>query len=109
MAFIRVAISAYFKAHKYSLRYIGSMVADMHRTLLYGGIFMYPMDAKHPQGKLRLLFEAAPTARIIEAAGGMAINGKQRILDIRAETLHQRTPLFLGSRKNVEELVSFLQ
>ncbi len=91
----------------YSLRYIGSLVADFHRTLLYGGIFMYPMDyrdPKKPRGKLRLLYEAAPLAFIVEQAGGMAIDGTNRILDIVPQELHQRTPLFIGSKKEVQKV-----
>ena len=82
----------------YSARYIGSMVADFHRTLLYGGLFMYPADRKSPRGKLRLLYEAAPIAMIAEQAGGRASDGKQAILQIQPEELHQRTPLFVGAR-----------
>lgn len=82
-------------------RYIGSLVADFHRNLLSGGVFMYPADAKTPQGKLRLLYEAAPLAMIAEHAGGAATNGKQPILDIVPTELHQRTPLLIGSREDV--------
>ncbi|HXG38874.1 MAG TPA: class 1 fructose-bisphosphatase [Bacteroidota bacterium] len=85
----------------YSLRYIGSMVADIHRTLLYGGIFMYPGDKKNPDGKLRLMYEANPMSFIIEQAGGRASNGKSRILDIQPTSLHQHTPLFVGSMDDV--------
>jgi fructose-1,6-bisphosphatase I len=93
----------------YSSRYIGSMVADFHRTLLYGGIFMYPGDAKNPRGKLRLLYEAAPLAFIAEEAGGTASDGWQRILDIEPGELHQRTPLFIGSAEDVGEAEEFVQ
>lgn len=89
----------------YSLRYIGSLVSDFHRNLLYGGIFMYPADsrdARKPSGKLRLMCEANPIAMIIEAAGGMAVDGSRRILDIEPEELHQRVPLFVGSKSDVE-------
>lgn len=86
----------------YSSRYIGSLVADFHRTLLYGGIFMYPADAKSPNGKLRLLYEAAPLALIAEQAGGRGSDGERDILDIQPESLHQRTPLYLGSRELVD-------
>ncbi|MGB9773728.1 MAG: class 1 fructose-bisphosphatase [Bacteroidota bacterium] len=85
----------------YSLRYIGTLVADFHRTLLYGGIFMYPPDKEHPEGKLRLNYEAAPLAFIAEQAGGAASNGTKRILDIAPKQLHQRTPLFIGSSEEV--------
>ena len=85
----------------YSLRYIGSLVADIHRTLTYGGIFLYPADRKSPKGKLRLLYEAAPMAMIIEQAGGRAITGPQRILDVVPTELHQRVPLIIGSKADV--------
>ncbi len=96
----------------YSLRYIGSMVADLHRTLLYGGIFMYPRDFRNPNkptGKLRLLYEAAPMAYIFEHAGGKASDGNQRILDIHPTELHQRTPLIIGSKAEVELAEQFIQ
>jgi fructose-1,6-bisphosphatase I len=93
----------------YSLRYIGTMVADSHRTLLYGGVFTYPGDKKNPEGKLRLCYECNPMAYIIEQAGGRAINGKQRILDIKPTTLHQHTPVFLGSEEDVKMCEEFLQ
>lgn len=89
----------------YSLRYIGSLVADFHRTLFKGGIFAYPLDFKdaaNPRGKLRLLYEAAPMAMIAENAGGMATDGRNRILDIAPDALHQRVPLFIGSNQDVE-------
>lgn len=89
-----------------SLRYIGSLVGDFHRTLLSGGVFYYPADHKDPSkphGKLRLTYEAAPLAFIMEQAGGYASNGYQNILDIQPETLHQRTPLFIGNRGLVEQ------
>lgn len=89
----------------YSLRYIGSLVADFHRNLLYGGIFMYPTDYRdpsNPRGKLRLLFEAAPLALVAEEAGGMATDGTNRILELEPRELHQRTPLFIGARTDVQ-------
>jgi fructose-1,6-bisphosphatase I len=86
----------------YKLRYIGSLVADFHRTLLKGGLFMYPRDMKSPKGKLRFSFEAAPLAFIVENAGGKASTGKQRILDITPTGIHDRFPLFIGSKKDVE-------
>jgi fructose-1,6-bisphosphatase I len=92
----------------YSTRYIGSMVADIHRTLLYGGIFMYPADSRHPNGKLRLLYECNPMSFIMEAAGGRATNGKKRILEILPEKLHQRTPIFIGSEKDVLKVEEFM-
>lgn len=91
----------------YSARYIGSMVADVHRTLLYGGIFGYPDDKKSKSGKLRILYEAFPMAMLTEQAGGKATTGKQRVLDIQPEGIHQRCPIFLGSKEDVEELESF--
>lgn len=86
----------------YKLRYIGSLVADFHRTLLKGGLFMYPKDTKSPKGKLRLSFEAAPLALIVEQAGGKASTGIQRILDIIPTGIHDRLPLFIGSKSDVE-------
>ena len=88
----------------YSLRYIGSLVADFHRNLLYGGIFLYPADYKDPgkpKPKLRLLYEAAPLAFIVEQASGMASTGTERILDIQATKLHQKVPLVIGSKEDV--------
>jgi len=91
----------------YSQRYVGSMVADVHRTILYGGIFIYPADARTKDGKLRLLYEANPMAFIVEQAGGKASTGSERILDIQPKTIHQRCPVALGSVENVTELESF--
>jgi len=93
----------------YSSRYVGSLVADFHRNLLYGGIFLYTADKKSPNGKLRLLYEANPLAFIAEQAGGGASNGKQRILDIMPTELHQRTPLIIGSEEDVREAETFLR
>ena len=92
----------------YTQRYTGSMVADIHRNLVKGGIFLYPVTDRHPGGKLRLVYECNPFAFIIEMAGGKATNGRKRILDVAPETLHQRTPFFIGSRNMVEELETFL-
>lgn len=95
----------------YTLRYVGSMVADFHRTLLYGGIFMYPLDYKdpeHPRGKLRLMCEAAPMAYLAEQAGGVATDGSRRILDIVPESLHARVPLFIGSVQEVAHVADYL-
>jgi fructose-1,6-bisphosphatase I len=86
-----------------SSRYIGSLVADFHRNLLRGGVFCYPAERKMPQGKMRLLYEAAPLAFLIEQAGGYASDGRQPILDVVPQTLHQRTPLFVGNRPLVEK------
>ncbi|PON90688.1 Fructose-1,6-bisphosphatase [Trema orientale] len=87
-----------------SLRYIGSMVADIHRTLLYGGIFMYPADKKSPNGKLRLLYEVFPMSYLMEQAGGQAFTGKQRALDLIPKKIHERSPIFIGSHDDVEEI-----
>jgi fructose-1,6-bisphosphatase I len=89
-------------------RYIGSLVADMHRILLQGGLFMYPADTQKPQGKLRLLYEAAPMAMLAEHAGGRASNGRIDVMDIVPETLHQRIPLYIGSREFVDIADSML-
>ncbi len=82
--------------HRYASRYIGSMVSDFHRTLLKGGVFLYPPNTERPQGKLRLLYEANPIAFIAEHAGGQASNGRLRILDIKPGSIHERTPLVVG-------------
>jgi len=87
---------------KTTSRYIGSMVADVHRNLLYGGIFLYPSDKKNKNGKLRLLFEANPMAFLIEQAGGAATDGLRRILEIKPDSLHQRVPVILGNKEEVE-------
>lgn len=91
----------------YGHRYVGSLVADAHRTLLKGGIFAYPADTKSPKGKLRLLYEANPMAFIFEQAGGAAIDGEKRILEIQPTELHQRTSLILGSKDDVEAFRAF--
>lgn len=90
-----------------SMRYIGSLVADFHRILLKGGVFLYPPTKKNPEGKLRLMYEANPLAFIAEQAGGIASDGKGRILDIMPTSLHQRTPLIIGGKKNVEQVLDF--
>ncbi|KAG2396295.1 Fructose-1,6-bisphosphatase protein [Vigna angularis] len=87
-----------------SLRYIGSMVADIHRTLLYGGIFMYPADIKSPHGKLRILYEVFPMSYLMEQAGGQAFTGKRRALDLVPRELHERSPIFLGSYDDIEQI-----
>lgn len=92
----------------YSSRYIGSMVADIHRTLLTGGVFFYPPTAKNPAGKLRYLYEASPMAFLMEQAGGLAYSGAQRTLDIVPKRLHERVPVLLGSKCEVERVMSFL-
>src|SRR5262249_2106933 len=92
----------------YSLRYIGTMVGDAHRTLLYGGIFAYPGDKKNPQGKLRLMYECNPMAFIIEQAGGRSSDGARSILQVQPTSLHQHTPVFLGSEEDVQQCEEFL-
>jgi fructose-1,6-bisphosphatase I len=92
----------------YTQRYIGSMVSDVHRNLIKGGIFMYPGTTDKPKGKLRLLYECNPFAFIVEVAGGKATNGKERILDVQPTALHQRSPMFIGSREMMEELETCL-
>lgn len=94
---------------RYSSRYIGSMVGDVHRTLLYGGIYGYPSSSNNPNGKLRLLYEAAPMAFLVEQAGGQAVTGHQRILDIVPDSVHQRVPCILGSQDDVDEYQSYLK
>lgn len=94
------------RRRRYSSRYIGSLVADFHRTLLKGGVFLYPPTATNPSGKLRLLYEANPLAFLAEQAGGLATNGRGRILDVAPASIHQRTSLVLGSRSEVELLAS---
>ena len=93
----------------YTQRYIGSMVADIHRNLIKGGIFMYPAVLDKPKGKLRVMYECNPCAFIIEVAGGIATNGKQRMLDVQPTGLHQRTPFFAGSKLMMQELETFLK
>ena len=93
---------------KYSLRYVGSLVADFHRNLLKGGIFLYPGDPKSPEGKLRLQYEANPLGFIAEQAGGAAYSDKQRIMDIQPEHPHQRTPLIIGNKDVVEQTVTII-
>ena len=90
------------KVEAKNARYIGSLVADIHRNLMSGGIFLYPADANAPHGKLRLLYEAAPLALLVEQAGGAAFDGKTDILDITPTELHQRTPLIIGSKRDVD-------
>ena len=97
------------RAKNFNMRWIASMVADVHRILNRGGVFMYPADAREPDkpGKLRLMYEANPMAFIVEQAGGAATNGKQRILDVQPHKLHERVAVFLGSRSEVERVTSY--
>jgi fructose-1,6-bisphosphatase I len=96
------------KLRPYSARYVGSLVADFHRTLLKGGVFAYPADKKNANGKLRLLYEASPLAMIAEQAGGAASTGKERILDVVPRELHQRVPLYIGGADDVADALSFI-
>jgi fructose-1,6-bisphosphatase I len=96
------------KSRPYSARYVGSLVADFHRTLLKGGVFAYPADKKNANGKLRLMYEASPLAMIAEQAGGAASTGSERILDIKPSELHQRVPLYIGSKDDVADALRFL-
>lgn len=93
----------------YSCRYIGSMVADVHRTLLQGGIFIYPGTSRHPNGKLRLMYECNPLAFIVEQAGGKATDGSRRILEIEPKEIHERCPVYMGSKANVNQVENFLR
>uniref|UniRef100_T1PCZ2 Fructose-1,6-bisphosphatase isozyme 2 n=1 Tax=Musca domestica TaxID=7370 RepID=T1PCZ2_MUSDO len=97
------------KGKPYGARYVGSMVADVHRTIKYGGIFIYPATKSAPNGKLRLLYECNPMAYLMEQAGGLASNGKIPILDIVPQKIHERSPIFLGSKLDVEEALSYYQ
>jgi len=99
------------RSKNYNMRWIAAMVADVHRILNRGGIFMYPQDNRNPQsmGKLRLMYEANPMAMIVEQAGGAATNGVQRILDIKPTALHQRVPVFLGSKEEVALITNYHQ
>lgn len=108
-------ILSFCKAHDpdtrrpWNSRYIGTLIADFHRNLLNGGIFMYPATIKNPNGKLRLIYEASPIAFLVEQAGGLATDGRRRIMDIQPTDLHQRTPLFIGSRLMVEKVMELLE
>jgi len=89
----------------FSSRYIGSMVGDVHRTLLYGGVFGYPGDSKNPNGKLRLLYEGAPMSFIMEQAGGLSTTGTERVMEITPKVVHQRNPMIMGSKNCVQEVI----
>merc|ERR1712242_13675 len=106
------AVKEYVKSKKqgkaYGGRYIGSMVADVHRTLKYGGIFMYPTTAEAPNGKLRVLYECMPMGYIMEQAGGLATDGEKPILDLVPKKLHERSPIFLGSKEDVEDVMAVI-
>jgi fructose-1,6-bisphosphatase I len=97
----------YCKDQKYTARYIGSLVADFHRNMLKGGIYIYPATAKDPNGKLRLIYECNALAFVAEQAGGKATNGSMRILDIVPDSLHQRTAFYVGSKNMVDKSGSF--
>ncbi len=96
-------------AHAYSLRYAGALAADVHRTVLEGGIYLYPCDRRHPEGKLRLLYECAPLAFVLEQAGGAASTGRARVLDLPIQSIHQRVPLVIGSRIEVARFETFMR
>jgi fructose-1,6-bisphosphatase I len=106
--YIHFCMSAGHNKRPYSHRYAGCMLADIHRNLIKGGIFFYPAMKGKPEGKLRLMYECNPVAFIIEVAGGKAISGEQRILEILPQNIHQRTPVFIGSKLMIEELEGFL-
>jgi fructose-1,6-bisphosphatase I len=91
----------------FNMRWVASMVADVFRILSRGGIFMYPADAKHTKGRLRLMYEANPMAMIVEQAGGAATDGRQRILDIQPTELHQRVGVVLGAKNEVERVTQY--
>ena len=106
---IREYIRYVHRTEGYTARYSGAMVSDIHRILIQGGVFLYPGTVKKPEGKLRLLYESAPLAFLIEQAGGRASTGSQEILDVVAEKLHERTPLIIGSKDDVALVESFIQ
>ncbi|RLN50432.1 hypothetical protein BBJ29_000964 [Phytophthora kernoviae] len=93
------------KPKPYAARYVGSMVSDIHRTILYGGIYLYPGSSKNKDGKLRLLYECNPMSFIMEQAGGMSTTGTERILDLVPTDIHQRSPIFLGCKRDVERVL----
>lgn len=93
---------------RYALRYIGSMVGDIHRTLMYGGIFFYPSDSIHPNGNLQLLYKSAPMSYVIEQAGGASTNGKINLLDVCPARVHERSPCFIGSPEDINEMKKYI-
>ena len=95
------------RGRDFNMRWVASMVADVYRVLSRGGIFMYPRDAKHTDGRLRLMYEANPMALIVEQAGGAATDGRRRILDVQPERLHQRIGVILGSKNEVERVTRY--
>lgn len=107
--YIKHLQSNLFDGKPYQARYVGSMVADLHRTLLYGGIFIYPGDKRNLKGKLRLMYECNPMAFIMEEAGGRATDGSKRILELQPEALHERTPIYIGSEDDVSLVEKFLR
>jgi fructose-1,6-bisphosphatase I len=107
--YIKYIQSNYFEGKPYQARYVGSMVADIHRTLLYGGIYMYPGDRRNSKGKIRLVYECNPMAFLIENAGGRATDGNERILDKKPESLHERCPIFIGSEEDVLLVEKFMR
>lgn len=107
--YIKYLQSNLFDGKPYQARYVGSMVADIHRTLLYGGIFIYPGDKRNLKGKLRLMYECNPMAFIMEEAGGRATDGHKRILELQPEALHERTPAYIGSEEDVLLVEKFLR
>merc|ERR1711865_824835 len=90
---------------QYTARYLGSMVGDVHRTLLYGGVFGYPGDKKNVNGKLRLLYEGAPMSFIMEQAGGLSTTGTERVMEVQPEIVHQRVPIIMGSKNDIQEVI----
>ena len=97
------------KEKPFANRYVGSMVADVHRTLLYGGVFMYPSTKEAKDGKIRLLYESIPMSYVVEQAGGASSNGEHSILKIQPQTIHQRSPIFLGYKEEIEKIEKLYQ
>jgi fructose-1,6-bisphosphatase I len=92
------------KEKPFANRYVGSMVADVHRTVLYGGVFMYPATKEAKDGKIRLLYESIPMSYVVEQAGGASSNGQHSILKIQPQSIHQRSPVFLGYKEEIEKI-----